>query len=186
MSANLTVDNSNNYQLVSEATAADPTTAPAAPTQSGFDFDCNVFAILTQALSDLSNSDMALASVQSQGILQNTEVESGLSQASETQLNQIENSMNTIINNGKWTDSKGKSHTLNSQTCQDHMSLLNTEFSTDMQEGNMNVQMVQANLQNQESESQMSMDALKNSSQLFNLSSQIYSFISNLIASSPL
>lgn len=198
MSTNLAVNDSATNQLIPEATAGTSpgqtaatglSTAAAAPTSGapGFDFDCNVFAILTMAIVEMSNSDMSLTTVQSNGILQNTQVEAEVSKDSEDALNSISNEMNSIVQNQGWYDkSKNKTYSLSSTQCQDEMSALNTQFSTDMQEGNMNTQMIQANLQEQESEIQMSEDALKSLSQLFNLPNQILSFVSNLISSSPL
>lgn len=198
MSTNLAVNDSTTNQLIPEATAGSSpgqtaatglSTAAAAPTSGapGFDFDCNVFAILTMAIVEMSNSDMSLTTVQSNGILQNTQVEAEVSKDSEDALNSISNEMNSIVQNQGWYDkSKNKTYSLSSTQCQDEMSALNTQFSTDMQEGNMNTQMIQANLQEQESEIQMSEDALKSLSQLFNLPNQILSFVSNLISSSPL
>ncbi|MBX3718631.1 MAG: hypothetical protein KF898_03155 [Parachlamydiales bacterium] len=201
MSTNLAVNDSATNQLIPEATAGTSpgqsaamgeSTATPAPTSAapGFDFDCNVFAILTMAIAEMSNSDMSLTTVQSEGILQNTQVEASISSASEASLQKIESQMNSIIKNDGWegTNKKGNPtwYTLGSSECQSEMSYLNTEFSTDMQEGNMNTQMIQANLQEQESEIQMSEDALKSLSQLFNLPNQILSFVSNLISSSPL
>jgi hypothetical protein len=162
----------NNYEVQLQASLQAAAEQPTnLPTNNGFNFDCNPFALLIEAVADLSTTDFAVAGVESTQLVQTTTVESNLAESSQNQLNSIVKNMNNLINAGG----------LSKQTNQDKMSLYNTEFSTDMQEGNMNTQMVQAQATSIETESKLAMQSIQGLSSLFSLGSSFYQFISGLI-----
>lgn len=168
MSINTIDNNEVQLQASLQAAAQQPTNLP---TNNGFNFDCNPFALLIEAIANLSTTDFAISGAESQQLVQTTDVESNLAESSQNQLNSIVNQMNNLIKGGN----------LSKQTNQDKMSAYNTEFSTDMQEGNMNTQMVQAQATSIETESKLAMQSIQGLSSLFSLGSSFYQFISSLI-----
>ena len=141
----------------------------------------NPLLFLSEMLNKFSNGQMIETTVESQTILLLTNCESHLSDIEMNELNGYEKSMQTIINQGYWVDGNGKHHTINSQTCQDQMTLLNTDFSTCMQEGSINTQDIQGFVQAFQTAMQLIMSALQSMSSMYDSISSSESFVSSLI-----
>ena len=154
---------------------ADPAAASAKTSTSTADFKGepvhNALLFLTAMLNNFTNGQMTSASVESTTILLLTQCEANLSQEMMSELDVLAASMQKIADESN----------PNSQA-QNQMQVLNTEYSTTLQDGQINTNDIQGFVQAFQTTLQMTMSGLQSMSSMYDSISSSESSSASLIA----